>query len=38
MQSCASPGLFFEVNPSQGIAEAMLALFKEAMSQARLTH
>jgi Flp pilus assembly protein TadG len=37
MQTCASPGLYFEVSPSQGIAEAMEALFRKAVAQARLT-
>lgn len=37
MQSCASPGLYFEVSPTQGISEAMTALFKKAVGQARLT-
>lgn len=37
MQDCASPGLFFEVSPSQGISEAMSALFKKAISTPRLT-
>ena len=37
MQNCASPGLYFEVSPSQGISDAMNALFKKAISQARLT-
>jgi Flp pilus assembly protein TadG len=37
MQSCASPGLYFEVSPTQGIAEAMTALFQKAVSTARLT-
>jgi hypothetical protein len=37
MQSCASPGLYFEVSPSQGISDAMNALFKKAVAQARLT-
>lgn len=37
MSACASPGLFFEVSPSQGIAEAMAALFKQAVVVARLT-
>jgi Flp pilus assembly protein TadG len=37
MQSCASPGLYFEVSPTQGIAEAMKALFQKAVAQARLT-
>ncbi|AVO45435.1 TadE/TadG family type IV pilus assembly protein [Phreatobacter cathodiphilus] len=37
MQSCASPGLYFEVSPTQGISEAMTALFQKAVSTARLT-
>lgn len=37
MQSCASPGLYFEVSLTQGIAEAMTALFQKAVQQARLT-
>ncbi|MCZ8314484.1 TadE/TadG family type IV pilus assembly protein [Phreatobacter sp.] len=37
MQSCASPGLFFEVSPTQGISTAMNALFQKAVATARLT-
>ena len=37
MQSCASPGLYFEVSPSGGIAQAMSALFQKAVQAARLT-
>ncbi|HXH42924.1 MAG TPA: TadE/TadG family type IV pilus assembly protein [Bradyrhizobium sp.] len=37
MESCASPGLYFEVSPTQGIAEAMNALFKKAVADARLS-
>lgn len=37
MESCASPGLYFEVSPTDGIAEAMSALFQKAVQQARLT-
>ncbi|MCZ4430113.1 pilus assembly protein TadG-related protein [Agrobacterium sp. SOY23] len=37
MQTCASPGLFFEVSPSQGISDAMSALFKKAITSPRLT-
>ena len=37
MQACASPGLYFEVSPSGGIADAMNALFKKAIQTARLT-
>jgi Flp pilus assembly protein TadG len=36
MQSCASPGLYFEVSPTQGISEAMNALFKKAIADARI--
>jgi Flp pilus assembly protein TadG len=38
LSSCASPGFYFEVSPSQGIGEAMNAMFEEALSVARLTH
>jgi Flp pilus assembly protein TadG len=37
MASCASPGLFFEVSPTQGISEAMNALFQKAVADARVT-
>jgi hypothetical protein len=37
MQSCASPGLFFEVNTDQNIADAMAELFQQAVATARLT-
>jgi hypothetical protein len=37
MQSCASPGLYFEVSPTQGISDAMIALFQMAATSARLT-
>jgi Flp pilus assembly protein TadG len=37
MQSCASPGLYFEVSPTEGIAEAMTTLFQKAVQAARLT-
>ena len=36
MESCASPGLYFEVSPSQGISEAMQALFLRVVRQAHL--
>jgi len=32
MKECATEGLFFEVSPSQGIVEAMEALFKKAIA------
>lgn len=37
MQECASPGLFFEVSPTEGITEAMQALFMKVINQPRLT-
>ena len=38
MKACASPGLFFEVTPTQGIGDAMNALFEQAVATARLTN
>jgi hypothetical protein len=38
MQACASPGLYFEVSPTQGISAAMTALFQKAVQSARLTN
>ncbi|WP_315835356.1 pilus assembly protein TadG-related protein [Bradyrhizobium prioriisuperbiae] len=38
MQSCASPGFYFEVSPTQGISDAMTALFQKAVAQAHLTN
>lgn len=37
MESCASPGLYFEVSPTQGISDAMTALFLKASQQARIS-
>lgn len=37
MRSCASDGLYFEVSPSQGIAEAMNSLFLKTVNQISLT-
>lgn len=37
MQACASPGLYFEVTPTQGITSAMTALFTKAVKTSRLT-
>lgn len=37
MQSCASPGMYFEVSPTQGISDAMNALFKKAVADARIS-
>jgi hypothetical protein len=36
MQSCASPGFYFEVSPTQGISDAMNTLFKKAVADARI--
>lgn len=38
MQACATPGLYFEVSPTQGISEAMTALFQRTLAQAHLIH
>jgi len=37
MASCASPGLYFEVSPNQGISQAMNALFQKAVADARIS-
>ncbi|MBB3454764.1 Flp pilus assembly protein TadG [Rhizobium sp. BK313] len=37
LQSCASPGLYFEVSPTQGIVDAMNALFLKVIRSPRLT-
>ena len=37
MKECASPGFFFEVSPTEGISEAMDALFKKIINSPRLT-
>jgi Flp pilus assembly protein TadG len=37
MQTCASPGLFFEVSPTGGISDAMATLFKKIISSPRVT-
>ncbi|KRQ12155.1 Flp pilus assembly protein TadG [Bradyrhizobium sp. USDA 4503] len=37
MQACASPGFYFEVSLTQGIADAMNALFKKAVADARIS-
>ena len=36
MQSCASPGLYFEVNSSQDINAAMLALFEKVVASVKI--
>jgi len=37
MQACASPGLYFEVSPTQGISDAMNALFLRIIQSPLLT-
>ena len=37
MAKCVTPGLYFEVSPSQGISEAMNALFAKAIADARIS-
>jgi Flp pilus assembly protein TadG len=37
MEACASPGFYFEVSPTDGISQAMTALFKKVVQTARLT-
>jgi Flp pilus assembly protein TadG len=37
MQACASDGLYFEVSPTQGISDAMTALFRKAVADARIS-
>ncbi len=36
MSDCASPGLYFEVSPSEGIEDAMSALFLKIINTPRL--
>ncbi len=38
MQACASDGFYFEVSPTQGIADAMNALFRKAVADARISN
>jgi Flp pilus assembly protein TadG len=37
MKACASPGFYFEVSPTQGISDAMNALFQKAVADARIS-
>ena len=37
MQACASPGFYFEVSPTDGISQAMTALFQKVVTAARIT-
>ena len=38
MEACASPGLYFEVSPTDGIEEAMKTLFHKVVQSPRLTN
>jgi hypothetical protein len=38
LQACASPGLYFEVSPTQGISQAMTTLFQKVVSTAHITN
>ena len=38
LQACASPGFYFQVTPSQGISQAMQAMFKAAINSVLLVH
>jgi Flp pilus assembly protein TadG len=37
LQACASPGLYYPVSPSDGISEAMTALFQKVIATVRVT-
>jgi Flp pilus assembly protein TadG len=37
LQACASPGLYYAVSPSDGISEAMSALFSKVLAVVRVT-
>lgn len=37
MASCASPGFYFEVSPTDGISQAMAALFQKVVQEAHIT-
>jgi Flp pilus assembly protein TadG len=37
MKACSSPGYYFEVSPTDGISQAMNALFQKAVSNARIS-
>jgi Flp pilus assembly protein TadG len=37
LQACASSGLYYEVSPSQGISQAMAALFQTVVASVRIT-
>jgi Flp pilus assembly protein TadG len=38
MQACASPGLYWKVTPTDGVAEAMNKLFQKVVSSAHITN
>jgi hypothetical protein len=37
MQSCAAPRFYFEVSPTDGISQAMTALFQKVVQRVHLT-
>jgi hypothetical protein len=37
MSQCATPGFYFEVSPTEGISEAMEALFLKVIASPRIT-
>ena len=37
MAACASPGLYFEVSPTEGISDAMNALFRKVVADAHIS-
>jgi hypothetical protein len=37
MAACASPGFYFEVSPTDGISQAMSALFQKVVQEAHVT-
>jgi Flp pilus assembly protein TadG len=38
LQSCASPGFYFQITPTQGISDAMQAMFRAAINSVLLTN
>jgi Flp pilus assembly protein TadG len=38
LKACASPGFYYQVTPTQGISQAMTALFQTAINSVVLTH
>ncbi|MBV8767402.1 MAG: hypothetical protein JO094_00770 [Hyphomicrobiales bacterium] len=38
LKACASPGFYFQVTPTQGISQAMQAMFQAAINSVLLTN